>query len=184
MIVYRLMCKEEFDRISLEFPLQWKGKTKWFTDNLVFLKQRILDGDFNNSKFVPGRYKYIVVYKVTSRIIPEEGLKSRLFSQVSNNELMLFKSKQPYAKFEIVEKGEAEEWFKNKMTIAIPGDASSYAKSVFHSSELMWFNVEEAFHKRASRDKLQQIIARIDAVRRNLDNLDNIIMDLLKESAK
>lgn len=86
------MCKEEFDAVTPEFPLAWRGNFKWFTDNLEFLK-RVADGTFNNSRFVAGRYDYLVVYDVKAHNPELDDLWA--FSRVSNNELMLRRSKQP-----------------------------------------------------------------------------------------
>ena len=57
MILYRAMCKEEYDNVSDKHPLSWKSKCKWFSENLSFIQDRVLDKKFNNSKFKPDRYK-------------------------------------------------------------------------------------------------------------------------------
>ncbi|UNI74665.1 hypothetical protein ABNavy4_235 [Acinetobacter phage AB-Navy4] len=110
MRLYRLMCKEEFDAVSEEFPLAWRGNFKWFTDNLDFLK-RVADGMFNNSKFAPGRYDYLVVYDIVAYDRTLNDLWA--FSRVSNHELMLRRSKQPLHIIQVVAKFKVENLLKD-----------------------------------------------------------------------
>lgn len=84
--LYRLMCKEEFDGVSEFQPFAWKSRFKWFTDTMIFLK-RVKDGNFNNSKFKPGRYEYLVIYEIED---------SWALHKVSNHEFMLRREKQPF----------------------------------------------------------------------------------------
>ena len=96
MILYRAMCKGEYDNISGEFPLSWSSKCKWFSENLSFTQDRVLDKKFNNSKFKPDRYKYLVKYEVDDKF--------NKLVKVSNNELMLRVRDQPLIKFVNVQK--------------------------------------------------------------------------------
>lgn len=80
-VIYRAMCEEELEGRCLDYPFSFsKGKFKWFSDDLGFIKQRVKDGSFNNSKFKPDAYKYVVKF-----IIKDLGR----FKRVSDKELML-----------------------------------------------------------------------------------------------
>lgn len=92
MIVYRLMCKKEFDRVCNEFPLSWNSKHKWFTDDIKFL-HRVNDGNFNNSKFKADKYTHLVVYKVKN---------PHYLKRVSNSELMISRAQANLAIFEMI----------------------------------------------------------------------------------
>lgn len=86
MKLYRAMCEEEFAQISKSHPLAWKSRFKWFgTED--FVKTRVQDGKFNNSKYVDGRYKHLVEYEVVS------GLEH--FSKCGHREFILDVRKQP-----------------------------------------------------------------------------------------
>ena len=79
MIVFRAMSVEEANKVSDTNPLAWRSKHKWFgTED--FVKKRVLDGKFNNSKF---KNKYIVLckYEIVNGI--------EHFSKCGNRELML-----------------------------------------------------------------------------------------------
>lgn len=82
------MCKKEFDSVSKTTPFSWKIKCKFFTDNIEFLN-RVVDGEFNNSKFKPDRYTHLVVIEVDD---------IEAFERVSNHELLLRRSKAPLVK--------------------------------------------------------------------------------------
>lgn len=90
------MCNEEFIKISNSSPFSWNKKCKWFTSNENFLK-RVQDGRFNNSKFKSNRYTHLVKYHVKSL----DG-----FIKVSDNELMLYRCKQPMIQLIGIEKCE------------------------------------------------------------------------------
>lgn len=83
------MCKEEANAICNKFPLSWKSKFKWFTDDLNFLL-RVSDGKFNNSK----SYEILVTYEINDQFL----------KRVSNNELMLARKDQPLAKVRLIKK--------------------------------------------------------------------------------
>ena len=93
MIVYRAMCPAEFQDMMKLQRLSWNSKFKWFgTDE--FVQQRVQDGKFNNSKFVPDRYKHPVKFEI------ESGLEH--FSKCGNRELMLSCRKAPLVKIRIL----------------------------------------------------------------------------------
>ena len=96
MQLYRLMCKDEFDRVDSKSPFSWQGKAKWFSDDIEFIKSRVGDGKFNNSSFVEGRYDYLVVYDVVDS-------DCRL-KRVSDKELMLYRKDAPMIKVVSVNK--------------------------------------------------------------------------------
>ena len=77
------MCKAAYDRVDNTSPFYWKGKTKWFSDDIEFIKSMVSDGKFNNSSFVEGRYDYLVVYDVVD---DNDKLK-----RVSDKEVMLYR---------------------------------------------------------------------------------------------
>ncbi|AFL47770.2 hypothetical protein ZZ1p0236 [Acinetobacter phage ZZ1] len=86
--LYRLMCEDEFNKVSEFQPFAWQSRFKWFTDTIEFLK-RVKDGNFNNSKFKPNRYDYLVVYEIEDDWV---------LHRVSNHEVMLRREKQPFVK--------------------------------------------------------------------------------------
>lgn len=82
--IYRLMCLDEYNSVSNEFPISWKSKFKWFTDNIEFL-ERVSDCSFNNSAF-KAKYTHLVVYEFEDLLYTK---------RVSTNELMLRRHDQP-----------------------------------------------------------------------------------------
>lgn len=95
LLLYRLVCKEEFLKISDDFPLSWINKVKFFTDTYNFLT-RVSDGKFNNSSF-RSKYKYLIIYEVGSL---------DNFKRVSTNELMLYRHKEPLVNIKLISKRE------------------------------------------------------------------------------
>ena len=79
MIVFRAMSLEEANKVTEDNPLNWRSKFKWFGTE-AFVKQRVLDGKFNNSKY---KDKYVVLckYEIT------KGIEN--FSKCGNREFML-----------------------------------------------------------------------------------------------
>lgn len=88
--LYRAMCDEEFQDTMKHKSLSWNSKFKWF-GTLEFVESRVRDGKFNNSKFVPDRYKNLLEFEVE-----EESLKH--FSKCGNREFMLSVRKAPLVK--------------------------------------------------------------------------------------
>lgn len=84
--LYRVMCQAEYDGVSCDTPFAWHTKNKWFTDDLTFIQERVLDGKFNNSSHKPERYTHLVKYEL-------HNLNG--FNRVSNNELMLKRKDAP-----------------------------------------------------------------------------------------
>ena len=79
MIVFRAMSVEEDARVSATNHLAWKSKFKWFgTED--FVRQRVLDGKFNNSKF-KNKYTVLCKYEIV------DGIEH--FSKCGNREFML-----------------------------------------------------------------------------------------------
>lgn len=94
MLVFRAMCEEESNNISDRNPLSWKSKFKWFgTED--FVKQRVLDGKFNNSKF-KNKYTVLCKYEIV------DGIEH--FSKCGNRELMLSIRKANNIKIRLVSK--------------------------------------------------------------------------------
>ena len=86
MIIYRAMCKEEADRTT-RVP-DWSMKRfKWFSPNLDWIKSRVLDGKFNNSRHKP-KYDYLCEFEW-------DGLKSDF---VSTNEIQFDRRRNPNIK--------------------------------------------------------------------------------------
>jgi len=76
------MNKEERDLTLQDNRLSFKKKFKWFGRDLDWVKSRIQDGEFNNSKFVPDRYEYLLQFKINDIYLSQ-------FSKVGKKELML-----------------------------------------------------------------------------------------------
>lgn len=89
VLLYRAMCEEEFKGVSKDTPFSWKSRRKFFSKDIDFIKHRVLDGVFNNSRHYKDRYTQLVVYEVESTI----G-----FSDVSDKELMLYRQNEPLVK--------------------------------------------------------------------------------------
>lgn len=62
MIVYRAMCKEEYESTIKNKSPDFKKRFKWFAINKDFIKHRVKDGRFNNSKFKQGAYEYVLMF--------------------------------------------------------------------------------------------------------------------------
>lgn len=94
MIVFRAMSVEEALNVSGNNPLAWKSKFKWFgTED--FVRQRVLDGKFNNSKF-KNKYTVLCKYEIV------DGIEH--FSKCGNRELMLSIRKANNIKIRLVSK--------------------------------------------------------------------------------
>lgn len=94
MILFRAMCQEEFNRVSVHSPINWKSRFKWFgTKEFVF--NRVLDGEFNNSKY-KDKYSCLCVYEIVSGI--------EHFSKCGYREFMLDRRKANNVKLRLVSK--------------------------------------------------------------------------------
>lgn len=80
MILYRAMCKEEFDA-TREDDLAFRKRFKWLGTK-EFVESRVTDGKFNNSKFKPERYTHMVEVFIPETEIPK-------LSKVSESEVMI-----------------------------------------------------------------------------------------------
>ena len=87
--LYRVMCKEEYDKTSETFLQYFRNKEKPFGTK-EFILNRVCDGKFNNSKFKP---KYIHLIQIEFN----EKYKQQ-FHKWGNNEMLLMnrKSNFPY----------------------------------------------------------------------------------------
>lgn len=94
MIVFRAMSKEEADSVSVESPLAFKHRFKWFGTE-EFVTQRVLDGKFNNSKY-SDKYSVLCKYEVISGI--------EHFSKCGHRELMLDRRKANNVVIKLLEK--------------------------------------------------------------------------------
>lgn len=88
-ILYRAMCYDEIKNISSEFPFSWNSKTKFFTQSIDFINNRVKDGEFSNSKFKNDKYEYVVKYV----LLDLDG-----FVKISDNEYMLYRKNEPLTK--------------------------------------------------------------------------------------
>lgn len=81
MIIYRAMCEKEYSDTVKSMKFQWNSKFKWF-GTLDFVTTRVLDGKFNNSKFVGDRYCRLLKFDIRDEDIEK-------FSKCGYRELML-----------------------------------------------------------------------------------------------
>lgn len=63
MILYRAMCDEEAERTLKNGRPDFLKKFKWFSPNLDFIRERVQDSNFNNSKYKSERYKRLLVFE-------------------------------------------------------------------------------------------------------------------------
>ncbi|PCI28675.1 hypothetical protein COB55_03615 [Candidatus Wolfebacteria bacterium] len=84
MIIYRVVCKKERDMLikNQSLGFSFLKKKKWFSSNLTWLKERVQDGKFNNSKFVEDRYEYLLEFDIDKKYLSE-------FSKIGYKEMML-----------------------------------------------------------------------------------------------
>lgn len=64
MYIYRTMSEEEYNITTSRGKLHFIRKYKYFTPNLEFITNRVLDGKFNNSNYVPSRYTRLVSFLI------------------------------------------------------------------------------------------------------------------------
>jgi len=89
MIVYRAMSKKERDLTLEHNDFAFDKKRKYFSFNLDWIKSRVMDGNFNNSKFKTERYKHLLKFEIDDEYIIQ-------FSKVGEKELMLHKWKSNF----------------------------------------------------------------------------------------
>lgn len=81
MILFRSMCDKELEDMANFNSLSWNSKFKWFGTE-EFVNLRVRDNKFNNSKFVPDRYKNLVKFTIDDNSAIH-------FSRCGNREFML-----------------------------------------------------------------------------------------------
>jgi hypothetical protein len=93
-LLYRAMCKEEFESTIKEGSAVFYKRFKWFTPNKEFLMNRVRDGKFNNSHIERNRYDYIVCFEA-------DMTKARI---LNNNEVQFDRRRNPTIKLKRVVK--------------------------------------------------------------------------------
>ncbi len=63
MKIYRAMCEDEYIKTIKAKAPHFRNRYKWFSTNLDFIFNRVLDGNFNNSKYKQNRYNYILEFE-------------------------------------------------------------------------------------------------------------------------
>lgn len=63
MVIYRAMCTEELTKTKLYKRPHFIKRYKWFTSNLDFIINRVLDGKFNNSNYDNSKYQHICSFE-------------------------------------------------------------------------------------------------------------------------
>lgn len=86
MYIYRAMCEAEAERTLANGRPDFLRRFKWFSPNLAFIKARVQDGKFNNSKNKPERYTRLLMFKT------DDIHKSDF---VSNNEVQFDRRRNP-----------------------------------------------------------------------------------------
>ncbi len=61
--IYRALCDKELEDMIKFNSLSWASKFKWFGTE-EFVKTRVQDNQFNNSKYVTDRYKNLVKFVI------------------------------------------------------------------------------------------------------------------------
>ena len=90
MKLYRAMCLNERNKtISNKIASFDIKRFKWFSHNLEWIKSRVQDGKFNNSKFKNNRYKYLLEF---------EAIDNK-YDFISKNEIQFDRRKNPTIKF-------------------------------------------------------------------------------------
>lgn len=56
------MSKEEAEKTVRDKEIQFIRRFKWFAPSLTFVKNRVRDGKFNNSKFATERYTHLLKF--------------------------------------------------------------------------------------------------------------------------
>lgn len=90
MIFYRAMCDSEANETLKTNRFAWNSKFKWFGP-IEFVTERVMDGKFNNSKFVSDRYSRLLKFEIEDSALS-------YFSKCGNKEFMLACRKSPLVK--------------------------------------------------------------------------------------
>lgn len=83
------MSKQERDLTLEDNHFSFIKKYKWFSFNLDWIKSRVQDGKFNNSKFKPERYTHLLKFDIEDEYIKQ-------FSKKGKKELELHKWKSNF----------------------------------------------------------------------------------------
>ena len=70
MKLYRAMCEVEFQQTLKAKRPAFLKRYKWFSPSLEFVKQRVMDGKFNNSKYKQERYLRLVRFTILPESVP------------------------------------------------------------------------------------------------------------------
>ncbi len=65
--LYRAMCLEELQATLAAGRPVFIRRFKWFSPDLSFVRNRVMDGSFNNSRFKRNRYAGLVRFTVGDR---------------------------------------------------------------------------------------------------------------------
>lgn len=90
MILYRAMCDKELESMKKFNTLSWHSKFKWFGTE-EFVSSRVRDNKFNNSNFIPSRYKNLIKIEFSEDSMP-------YFNKCGHREFMLNIRKVPMIK--------------------------------------------------------------------------------------
>lgn len=89
MLIYRAMCKDEYDRTIKHKVPDFRNRFKWFSTNIEFILNRVQDGTFNNSKYKQNRYDYILEFECDETQA----------DWINTNEIQFDRRKNPNIKF-------------------------------------------------------------------------------------
>lgn len=84
--LWRAMSPDELAQTLKELKPSFIGRFKWFSDNPVFIKNRVLDGKFNHSQSNPDRYSRLIELSLQRADMDK-------FQRVAQHELMLDRRK-------------------------------------------------------------------------------------------
>ena len=66
LVLYRAMCIAEAMKTIADNRPHFVSRYKWFSPCLDFVRDRVQDGEFNNSKFKKGRYTELLGFTFSS----------------------------------------------------------------------------------------------------------------------
>ena len=69
MELYRAMCDAEFHQTLRSQCPVFVHRFKWFSPNREFIKNRVMDGKFNNSQFKPERYTQLIKFTISDQSV-------------------------------------------------------------------------------------------------------------------
>ncbi len=82
MLIYRVMNLEEFDETMKYKSFSFLKRFKWFSVDIIWIRNRVRDGRFNNSNFKKDRYKHLLYFDIDDNEL-------QYFTKVGHHELML-----------------------------------------------------------------------------------------------